>query len=84
MKRTHFTLTAVVALLTASGVSAEPVRDVAWYTAHPKERSSKLAECRNNPGKLQQTPNCINAESAQTRAWLNSSNGPVKYTGKTF
>lgn len=41
-----------------------PVRDVEWFKAHEEERMAVLEKCMKNPGKLQGTPNCVNAEAA--------------------
>lgn len=46
----------------------EAVQSVEWYQAHAQERSAKLTECRQNPGELAATPNCMNAERAAALA----------------
>ena len=43
----------------------EEVRNVDWYEANKAERAAKLTECMSNPGKLDATPNCINASRAE-------------------
>lgn len=48
---------------------AEEIRTVDWYTA-PQNKvalDAKLAECRNNPGELRDTPNCVNARAASEK-----------------
>jgi hypothetical protein len=45
-----------------------PVHDKAYYLAHPDERAAAIAECRNNPGALANTPNCVNASAADADA----------------
>jgi hypothetical protein len=47
--------------------TTEPTHDVSWYSSHENERTSKLAECKNNPGELSETPNCKNAKEAQQK-----------------
>lgn len=42
-----------------------PVQTVDWYKAHDNERKVTLETCGNNPGELQETPNCINALQAE-------------------
>ena len=42
----------------------EPVQSVAWYKAHEAERVAMASKCHNNPGQLEKTPNCINAQQA--------------------
>jgi arginine utilization protein RocB len=46
---------------------AEPTVTVEWYASHQVERLEKIAECSNNPGELEQTPNCINAKEANKK-----------------
>lgn len=54
--------------------AGEPSRDVAYYEAHDAERASKVAECRNNPGALAGTANCINAAKADDNRILSKRN----------
>jgi hypothetical protein len=42
----------------------EEVRDVSYYQSNPDDRREKIKECRNNPGELSLTPNCLNASEA--------------------
>lgn len=42
-----------------------PVQTVDWYKAHDNERQETLEKCSNNPGELQETPNCVNALQAE-------------------
>lgn len=60
----------------ASAVRAEPARDVAYYLAHPAERAATYARCKNDPGRLGNTPNCRNAASATFKASLRSKKMP--------
>lgn len=62
-------LSGALILLSASLTLAEETKTVDWYTA-PQNRTAldaKLAECRNNPGELRDTPNCINARAASEK-----------------
>lgn len=50
----------------------EETRTVEWYLM-PENKSAwdaKLEQCRNNPGELGNTPNCINARKAFDRQFL--------------
>lgn len=47
---------------------AEVIQSVDWYKENAAERSERLAKCRANPGELADTPNCINAEQAESLA----------------
>jgi hypothetical protein len=42
-----------------------PVQTVDWYKSHDNERQTMLETCSNNPGELQETPNCVNALQAE-------------------
>ncbi|GGO83785.1 hypothetical protein GCM10011348_28370 [Marinobacterium nitratireducens] len=44
---------------------AGPVQTVDWYKAHDDDRTMVLGKCANNPGELQETPNCKNALEAE-------------------
>ena len=58
--------------LTAAALAAcspaEPSHDKAYYAAHDAERSTTLAACQNDPGKLAASPNCVNAQAADADA----------------
>ena len=57
---------AAAALVSCSRL--EPARDKAWYAAHEAQRTADLAVCNDDPGRLGGTPNCINAQSADSDA----------------
>lgn len=44
----------------------DPVQTVDWYKTNAPERAEMLAKCKTNPGELATTPNCINANRAET------------------
>lgn len=48
---------------------AEETKTVSWYAAPANKAAldAKLAECKNNPGELRDTPNCINARAASEK-----------------
>ena len=59
-------------ILTLAGCNTGETRTVEWYL-QPENKSflnTKLAECRNNPGELGNTPNCVNARKAAERKFL--------------
>jgi len=65
-KMTILTSAAIMCALLLFGCNAEETRTVEWYRA-PENKAAleiKLAECKNNPGELRNTPNCINARKA--------------------
>ena len=44
----------------------DPVQTVDWYKANAPERAAMLAKCKANPGELAASPNCTNANRAET------------------
>jgi len=46
---------------------AQPVHDVQFYLDNPDVLKEVLEKCRNDPGSLEDTPNCINAEEASVQ-----------------
>ncbi|MET0321498.1 MAG: EexN family lipoprotein [Duganella sp.] len=54
---------------------AEVVQTVDWYKANKEERVKVVAKCKNNPGELAATPNCINASRADASMVWSSRKG---------
>lgn len=50
----------------------EETKTVDFYVEQTEDRLQKIAECKNNPGELMATPNCINAVAAEKKV-----NNPV-------
>ena len=44
----------------------EPARTVSWFQGHAEERKAMLAQCQDDPGRLREQPNCINATRAES------------------
>jgi len=66
--------------LALAGCSAEETKTVVWYL-QPENKpalDAKLAECRNNPGELGKTPNCVNARKAAERIFMGGKFDKVK------
>ena len=57
----------LILTLTLIGCKDEKVHDVQYYLDHPEERKEQIGKCRNNPGELENTPNCKNALTAEAR-----------------
>ena len=56
---------AVAGLLVLSACAKpQPVQEKAYYATHSVERTAEIAECRNDPGGIGKTPNCVNASAA--------------------
>ena len=51
---------------TCNAKETEEVKPVSWYQdpANEAALNAKLAQCKENPGELRDTPNCINARKA--------------------
>lgn len=59
-------MSAVLATMVLSFTGySEEVKAVNYYKQHTKERKAKIDECKNNPGELRGTPNCVNALTAE-------------------
>ena len=69
------------AFLLAACSQKEP-KTVAYYAANPSERETVLAECRNNPGKLKDDPDCMNASDSSIQGWGKATLPPVTFTPK--
>ena len=57
-------------LLAACSQEAERTYTVDELVADTGLLSRTISECRNNPGELRQTPNCLNAEAADFKRRL--------------
>lgn len=57
-------LSGVLGIVGCTQEALDPVQTVAWYKAHEAERIAMATKCHNNPGRLEKTPNCINAQQA--------------------
>ncbi|MDL2271806.1 EexN family lipoprotein [Desulfovibrio sp. OttesenSCG-928-I05] len=73
-------LAAFMSLAMVSGCNAEETKTVEWYLA-PENKDAldaKIKECRNNPGELWDTPNCVNARRAAEKKMLGGKFKKVK------
>jgi hypothetical protein len=62
----------------------EPTQTVDWYKSHHAELKDVLAKCKNNPGELAATPNCVNAKLADKQLSMGDSNKAIKPKPLTF
>lgn len=69
----HFTIPLALAML-AGCSQAEKTYSVEDFLADEALLAEQVAKCRNNPGQLAQTPNCINAAAADGKKRLESMN----------
>jgi hypothetical protein len=49
---------------------ARPPRTVTWYADNPRSRASVQLACLDDPGRLGNTPDCINADRANVEVTL--------------
>ncbi|MEB1609826.1 EexN family lipoprotein [Xanthomonas campestris pv. campestris] len=64
-------LTALVCGLSLSSQApAATPKTVTYYAEHNDERKTVLTRCRDNPGELRETPDCVNAERADAKKAL--------------
>ena len=60
--------TAILAAMLLLGCTpAEEVKTADWYLANIPEMKKMVTKCKNNPGELATTPNCINAMAASEK-----------------
>ena len=68
----------ICSLLFVGCKNKEEVKTVEWYSS-PENKAAldtKLKECNNNPGELNQTPNCQNAHRASVLRWSSGTMTP--------
>ncbi len=53
----------------SSNSTASP-RTVAFFLAHPNEHEAVKRQCKNDPGALRNTPDCLNADQAQKNIFV--------------
>jgi len=67
MKKVILSAVLAAMILSVTGCSEKPTEDVKtvdYYKTNPEERKAMIDECKNNPGELKDTPNCVNAVTA--------------------
>ncbi|MCE4551929.1 EexN family lipoprotein [Xanthomonas hortorum] len=57
-------------LALTSQAHADAPKTVTYYAEHNDERKTVLTRCRDNPGELRETPDCVNAERADAKKAL--------------
>lgn len=58
---------AMLAALAGCAAKEEPVQTVEFYSANKDVREAVLKACRDNPGELRGTPNCVNAGASERK-----------------
>lgn len=64
MTKAKIIVIAALSALALAGCQKETTHSVDWYKSHDQQRTAKLAECKNDPGDKEASPNCINAQKA--------------------
>ena len=77
-------LSLVVAAVLAGCGENTHVQTADWYKAHDAERIEMVKKCKNSPGEIAGTPNCINAKSAHDQTIFGSQNFNIKATPPKF
>ncbi len=63
-------LSGVIEVAGCTKEALDPVQTVEWYKTHEAERIAMATKCHNNPGQLEKTPNCINAQQAMSDVFM--------------
>lgn len=69
---------ATLVLLSACTPKAEP-KTVDYYVEHQAEWQKVFNECKNNPGKLKDDPDCINASHALAKIQATKPAAPIRF-----
>jgi len=56
----------------------QPSKTVGWFLDHRDELAIALKGCRDNPGALGKTPNCINANEARNQVTIKEMEDALK------
>ena len=71
---------AVAAALTGCNEAdrSQQTKTVGWFLDHRDELAMALKACRDNPGELGKTPNCINANEARNKVTIQEMKDALK------
>ena len=78
--KTSILLIAVAAALTGCNEAdtSQQTKTVGWFLEHRDELAVALKACRDNPGELAKTPNCINANEARNKVTVQEMKDALK------
>ncbi|MVT69506.1 EexN family lipoprotein [Bradyrhizobium pachyrhizi] len=73
-------LFAVAAALTGCNEAdkGQQSKTVGWFLDHRGELAATLQGCSDNPGELEKTPNCINANEARNQVTIKEMEDALK------
>lgn len=63
---------------TSGQQSSPPAKTISWFIEHPDELQATLKACRDNPGALGKTPDCVNASAARDKIIVQQMNDALK------
>ncbi len=71
---------AVAAALTGCNepIRSQQTKTVGWFLDHRDELAMALKACRDNPGELGKTANCINANEARNKVTIQEMKDALK------
>jgi hypothetical protein len=80
MMASNLLLIAVVAGLAGCNEAepSRPTKTVGWFFDHRDELAVVLKACRDNPGELAKTPNCVNAAEARNKVTVQEMKDALK------
>jgi len=58
--------------------TSHPPKTVGWFFENRAELAVTLKACRDNPGELAKTPNCINANEARNKVTVQEMKDALK------
>jgi hypothetical protein len=78
--RASILVIAVAAALTGCNEAdkSRQAKTVGWFLDHRDELTVALKACRDNPGELGKTPNCINANEARNKITIQEMKDALK------
>jgi hypothetical protein len=79
MASTLLLTAAVVGLAGCNEVdTGRQTKTVGWFFDHRDELAVTLKACRDNPGELAKTPNCVNANEARNKVTVQEMKDALK------
>jgi hypothetical protein len=80
--KTRLAVLLITAAATVTGCNdadkAQQVKTVGWFLDHREELTAALKKCRDNPGELETTPNCVNANEARNQVTVQEMEDALK------
>ena len=71
--------TVAVALTGCNGADkGQQAKTVSWFLDHRDELAATLTGCGDNPGELEKTPLCVNANEARNRVTIQEMEDALK------